>query len=105
MIPSQSRDVGECDVPLSLDVRLSAGPVVGVSVSVAAQPKIDGPRILGQVALESLSVRLVVDEVQVRRAFWPSRWEVAMVMALEVAVRSEERRVGKECSSRLSPYP
>src|SRR3712207_7908457 len=31
-------------------------------------------------------------------------WRLVLLLALGVALRSEERRVGKECRSRWSPY-
>ena len=40
-------------------------------------------------------------KVDLRRAFDPVRWEFLLDL---LRLRSEERRVGKECRSRWSPY-
>src|SRR2546430_16336776 len=37
-------------------------------------------------------------------AFEPQRTDLAQLVAQVVSLRSEERRVGKECRSRWSPY-
>src|SRR3712207_9115668 len=45
-----------------------------------------------------------LDSPQWRRALWIALAVNAGFFAAEIAARSEERRVGKECRSRWSPY-
>src|SRR2546427_565490 len=66
-----------------------------------------------QLTQVELAARLQCDEKEVRRLLDPrhastlSRLEAALALLgrqLVIGVRSEERRVGKECRSRWSPY-
>ena len=68
VVQGQGRAVDEVRAPFPLDVRTAVDHGVGPRVGVAAEPKGSGPRVLGQVALESPRVRLAVDEVEIRGA-------------------------------------
>src|SRR2546421_12166920 len=46
----------------------------------------------------------LVSREELQRALWPSDTFGEFDEGLNKAVRSEERRVGKECRSRWSPY-
>jgi hypothetical protein len=44
--------------------------IVGMGVRMAAEPEVDRARMLRQVGLERLRLRLVAKEVEIRGAFW-----------------------------------
>ena len=73
----------------------SAAPVVSREAAIAATPrvKIDTPRVSGSIALKGARID-DLSLVQFRDTVDPT----------SPAIRSEERRVGKECRSRWSPY-
>src|SRR3712207_8655008 len=87
------RDIGvtgvqTCALPISSGLAFEQGAAAGIRAIVAADPAFDVARFL-EGAQEAY--RMILE------AFWKGDRQ-------ELGWRSEERRVGKECRSRWSPY-
>ena len=88
-------------------ISLGAAAVLFVALGLAtANPEIQIPPLLYQLGL---AVFVYAIGLQAGPAFFREfstrGWKVTVyALALIVALRSEERRVGKECRSRWSPY-
>ena len=92
MVSGEGGRVDEVNAPFLLDVRATAGLVVGIGVGVAADPEADRPGVLGQVALEGARVGLAVDEVKVRSPLRRSLGEVAVNARPPPAVKRTSER-------------
>ena len=63
MVAAERGTVDEVDVPLPLDMGPAAAIVVRIGVRVPAEPEVDRARMFGQIALEGLRVRLIVEPI------------------------------------------
>ena len=61
--------IDEGGAPLLLDMGAAVEHIVRMGVRVAAEPEVDRARMLRQVGLERLRLRLVAKEVEIRGAF------------------------------------
>src|SRR5258708_38639259 len=68
----------------------------------------DGVAVVGRLRLPPRrklhQITFLVDDLAFRFRLESARWANDQLRRLEVRARSEERRVGKECRSRWSPY-
>src|SRR2546422_11736840 len=84
--------------PVLVENRTGAGGNIGAEAVAKAPP--DGyTLVMGNIGTHALNVTLFKD-----LPFDPIRDFAPVALVLEADGRSEERRVGKECRSRWSPY-
>src|SRR6202051_5113464 len=74
--------IDEIDAPLPLEVRATVQHIVRMAVRVAAKPDVDRTRMRGQVVFERLCLRLIPDEVKVRRSFGGAVWAVVFARSI-----------------------
>src|ERR1700730_10417935 len=74
--------IDEIDAPLPLAVRATVQHIIRMAVRVTAKPDVDRTRMRGQVVFERLCLRLIPDEVKVRRSFGGAVWAVVFARSI-----------------------